>query len=1323
MAKPETGASGKADCLVLLLAALPVIILYFPGLTGQGTLVPTEYPYQFAPLRSFAAELGVPPPQNELFADLLLENYVWKSFARAELGQGRLPLWNPFTFGGTPFLAGYQPAVLYPPGVIFWVLPLHLAYSWFDALHQWLAIVFTFLFLRRLGLGRPAALFGGLAYGLSAFMVVSAIWPMVLSVAAWLPALLWAIAGWADRVVGGGLGLHWLAAGTVAAAMILYGGHPEVAFYSFVTAGAFGLYRLTAALATGPGRFRRLGLAAAGPLGMVIFGTLLAAPQLGPFLELAGQNFRTGLTSYEEVIGWAYPPRHLLAYVVPDIFGNPTARTYLDPWRLEVRPFEDPRDAAGNPRPYPFWGTKNYVEGAVYVGLATLVLAAVGLAAGRPRGAAFFWGGFALGCLALAFGSPLYRLVWLIPGADQLHTPFRWSFPAGLALAVLGAFGLEVVGVGKGRAGGLRQRLGGGLAAGGLVAGLILIGAIFGLGGQVRAAAEGILASSAALRNAFGSPEAFVGYEAVQLARALGFIMLTGLVLWLRPALVPAVLAADLLVFGLGYVRFSDPRWLEFVPPAVQRLQAEPGPFRIASFGAEDILPPNLAQVYGLEDIRGYDSVIPARFVRLWELMEPPQGLLYNRLHKLVDPQSLDSPILDLLNVRFVLTARPVDRPGWQPVYSGEVYIYENPGALPRAFLVYRVEAVSDPAAARDRLRAPGFNPAALAVVETPPGEVPAVGPVPGRPPTLSVVDRQPGRWLFEVETDTPAFLVISEAYFPGWSAAVDGQPARVFPVNVALKGLPVPAGRHRVEVVYRPVSFRASLYLAGLGAAGLLILTAVTGLWRLRRAEGGAAVRVVRNSLFPIAAQLFNRTVDLGFAVLMARFLGPEPVGRYAFAVTVFGYFSTFVEFGLNALLTRNVARDRRLAPLETGVNLGVRLAFSAASVVLVFGLLLAYGAAFGGLTADTFWATVLLILGLGPGSLSAVLSSLFYAHERAEYPALLAVFTTLVKVGLGVPVLLMGGGIVGLAAVSVSTNLVTAAAFFAAYRQALGPVVAAFDPAYARQLLGQAWPLFLNNLLNGLFFRVDVVLLKGIAGDLQTGYYNVAYKFIDGAQVIPAFFTLAAFPVVSRLAAADPDRAPAAVSRGLRALFMVGVGLALFGAIFAEELVVLLLGEEFRPAGTALALLVLHMPPGFLNSFLHYVLIAYNRQRAVTWCFAAAAAFNIAANGLLIPYWGYRAAALNTVLTELVLLVPFWVLTAQHIRLSVAAVTARVLAAAAPAAGLMVLARTISPPLAFGLGLILYPAGLVITGGLSREDLALLRRIGRSLIGRDRP
>ncbi len=1319
MAKPEGRPTGRIDLIFLLLGALPVILLYFPGLTGQGTLVPTDYPYRFLPFRPFAAEQGVPPVQNELFADLLLENYVWKSFARAELSQGRLPLWNPYIFGGTPFLAGYQPAVLYPLGVVFWVLPLPLAYAWFNALHHWLGIVFMYLFLRRVGLGRPAALFGGLAYGLSGFMVVGATWPMVLSVAAWVPALLWAVAGWADGAAAGRASLRWFLAGTAAAAMVLFGGHPEIAFYGFVTAGAYGLYRLAGVLGPGPARLRRAGLMAAGGLGMALLGVLLGAPQLGPFLELAGQNFRTGLTTYEEVVGWAYPPRQLLAYVIPDVFGNPTARAYFDPWRLEVRPFENPRDAAGNPRPYPFWGTKNYVEGAVYVGIPTLILALLGLAIWRPRGPVLFWAGFGLVCLALAFGSPLYRLVWAIPGADQLHTPFRWSFPAGLALAVLGAYGLEGAGAAKGPGAGLGRLVGTGLGVGGIALGVALGAAFILFGEGVKAAAGEVLARSEAVKNAFGSAEAFAAYEGLQVLRALGFMALAGLALRFRPALAGAVLAADLLVFGLGYLRFGDPRLLEFVPPAVRRLQAEPGPFRIVSFGSEDILPPNLAQLYGLEDIRGYDSVIPGRFVRLWELMEPPQGLLYNRLYKLVDPRSLDSRVLDLLNVRFVLSAGPLGRPGWRPVYAGEVYIYENPDVLPRAFLVYRVEAVADEAEARGRLARPDFDPGAVAVIEAPPGEGVGAGPPPGRPPTVSILGRRPGYWAFEVETETPALLVISEAYFPGWSATVDGRPAPVFPTDLALKGVPVPAGRHRVEVAYRPLSFRAGLYLAGLGLAGLVLLTAVVGLWRLSRAEGGAAVGVLRNSLFPMAAQLFNRTVDLGFAVLMARYLGPEPVGRYAFAVAVFGYFSTFVEFGLNTLLTRNVARDRRLAPVEAGVNLAVRLGLWAASAALAPGLLGAYGAAFGGLTADAFWATVLLVLGLGPGSVAAILSSLFYAHERAEYPALLSILTTLVKVSLGVPVLFLGGGIVGLAAVSVATNIVTALAFLAAHRRVLGPLVAAFDPAYARGLLGQAWPLFVNNLLNGLFFRVDVVLLKGIAGDLQTGYYNVAYKFIDGAQVIPAFFTLAAFPVVSRLAAAQPDRVGAAVGRGLRALFIAAVGLALFGVVFAEELVVLLFGEEFRPAAVALALLVLHMPPGFLNSFLHYVLIVYNRQRAVTWCFAGAVAFNVAANALLIPHWGYRAAALNTVLTELVLLVPFWALTARHLRLSLAGITARALAAALPAAGAMLLARPFSPLLAFGLGLALYPAGLVATGALSREDLGLLRALLRPMLG----
>ncbi|MCX6024596.1 MAG: hypothetical protein NTZ05_23265, partial [Chloroflexi bacterium] len=147
-------ATGFGPALLFIGLALAFL---WPVTLGGKALLPTDALFVTPPWSSLAAEVGVSTPHNPLIADQILQNYSWKAFAREELRAGRLPLWNPNIFTGMPFLAAGQYAVLYPLGVLFWVLPLTAAYSWFTALHLAMAGGFMYLLLRVLGAGRAGA--------------------------------------------------------------------------------------------------------------------------------------------------------------------------------------------------------------------------------------------------------------------------------------------------------------------------------------------------------------------------------------------------------------------------------------------------------------------------------------------------------------------------------------------------------------------------------------------------------------------------------------------------------------------------------------------------------------------------------------------------------------------------------------------------------------------------------------------------------------------------------------------------------------------------------------------------------------------------------------------------------------------------------------------------------------------------------------------------------------------------------------------------------------------------------------------------------------
>jgi O-antigen/teichoic acid export membrane protein len=192
------------------------------------------------------------------------------------------------------------------------------------------------------------------------------------------------------------------------------------------------------------------------------------------------------------------------------------------------------------------------------------------------------------------------------------------------------------------------------------------------------------------------------------------------------------------------------------------------------------------------------------------------------------------------------------------------------------------------------------------------------------------------------------------------------------------------------------------------------------------------------------------------------------------------------------------------------------------------------------------------------------------------------------------------------------------------------------------------------LNNFLSSIFFRIDVMLLKalhGPAGDLVNGWYSTAYRFIDGLNIIPSFFTLAIFPIMARYAESAPDSLLRSYILSIKFLLIVSLPITVGTVVLADQIIFLFFTQDFANSVIALRLLILFLPFSYINSVTQYVLIALNQQRFLTLAFAVGALFNIAANLLLIPYYSFVGAAITTVLSELVLMAPFFYAVHKHL------------------------------------------------------------------------
>jgi len=1358
-------------------------VFFWPVIFGGKTLLPADNLFAFEPWRSFADEFGISVPHNELLSDLILQNYVWKRFIVQSIKARQIPLWNPHIFAGLPFLAAGQHSALYPFSVLFYVLPIAHAYGYFTVLQLFLAGLFAFIYARVIGLGRLGATVTAITYMFSAFMIVSVVFTMIIAAAAWLPLLLAMIELIIQKAqssnpkaqipklksqMGSGFwtldfGLVYVVVGAVALGLQLLAGHIEISYYVLLVVAFYAAIRL---LQISKSANRQISKSAIGRaifwlMVMVVLGLALGAVQLIPLYELVSSSFRQDSASYQQVVGWAFPLRRLIAFLVPDFFGNPSHHSYFDVFSRQV--LNVSRDYFGNPISNTDWGIKNYVEGGSYLGILPLLLALIAIIRRRNK-YTWIFAGLAGISLAFVFGTPLYAvLFYLLPGVKQLHSPFRWIFPYTLSVAVLAGIGVHHC---EAQSSKLKAQIGNSefgiarkldwvalLAGLGLVA--ILALSLF-LPDTVIPLAERVMLSLARAPEAFADGRMFYSYQFRNLLILGLFCASSGAVLLLARSslrlgryevwkpLALLVLICDLFVFGYGFNPAVDPRLLDFKPPVVEFLQQDKSLYRITTYNApgEKTFNANAGMFYDISDVRGYDSIIPRQYTDYMGLIYAQTELQFNRIAPIYTDhrQALDSPLLDLLNVKYVLTTQQIESPRYTLVYDGEVRVYRNEGAMPRAFsLPANCTIVTDDVA--EALRT--YDPRRYVILEgqgtrdkgqgaggerqEAGGERQEAG---GENPAscilhpATVTSYTPNEVFIDLELEEPGLLVLADSYFPGWKAfrrpqgAGEGeeQELGIYRADGNFRAVSLPAGRWTVRFKYSPMSFKLGLFVSFMAG---LVLVLLLGYWLWGRfyredIEESDARRVAKNSLAPIVLQLANKLIETAFAALMLRILGPDDAGKYYFAITIWVWLDIFTTFGLNILLQREVAKDRAIGNQYLANTTILRLFL----VVIAAPLL----AAFIGarqltlpLAGDTIMAIVLLAVGLLPGSLANGLTAVFNAFERMEYPAAITTVTTVLKVVLGTLVLLLGLGFVGLAGLSIVINVVTAAILlYLLIRHCFQPRFE-LDFSLQRWMVGLSWPLMLNNLLSTFFFKIDVALLETMKGNTVVGLYSVAYKFMDALNILPASFTIAVFPLMSRYAASAKDSLLRAYLLSVRLLVIVALPVAIVTTVLAEPLVYLLGGSQYLPdSRIALQLMIWSIPIGFINSVTHYVLIALNQQRFLTRAFAIGLAFTVVANLVFIPIYSYRASALIHLFSELALLLPFYYCLRKHLApVPWGRLLWRPALAAALMGSLLVVLRDVSFLLTVPLGGLIYFLALMLLGTFSEEEITLFKSL----------
>jgi len=737
-------------------------------------------------------EVGV-PVKNHMLSDVVSVIYPIKVLIMEFWKEGFVPLWNPYMFGGYPLLANIQMAPFNLTNLLYLFLSNSLAWGIHVSLQLLISSFFTYLFLRYLKLGKLASILGAMIYAFSGFSLIWWEWDAHSCTVAFLPLILFFTGKYFDKgkLIDGlllSLALAWQ----------IFSGYPQALLYEFFVLAIFVL--LTKKLILKRAIFWLFFLA---------MGVGLASVQLLPTAELMSISQRKveALDSESAFLSW----QNLIAFFAPDYFGN---------------------DATQN-----FWGKGSYTNNVAYSGVVAIILAGIAFMEIKKKGKeTIFFVLILIFSLMFAFSTPLSRFIKNLNFLGlNAASGTRSLFLCNFAFAGLASLGFDAL---------TKKREAKHIRA--LYLPLIVTTALF----------LGTFLSYNTVKSVnLDSPAGQAFLDTVTKNLKTGFrnlILPLGLVFGFGVFLVLAkgktkllktlslvgiflITVFELFRFGWKYTPFSRPDLIFPSTPVIEFLKNQPGIFRV---DGGDAIPMNMLLPYKIESLSGYDAVYPLKVSKYIAAInsgntKKPQGR-YGKI------DNYQSRLIDISNVCYLLAVKrdkiekadPGGRVGWTfrkenlaPVFEDRsVQVLQNLNCLPRAFLVGDYEVITEEQQIIDRLNSQDFNYREKIIIEKEPEMI-----IGGKNTNINGsvewrVNRS-GKEVLFVKTSFPSLLFVSNTYYPGWKAFIDGKETEILRADFVFRAVVVPEGTHKVSFIYAPQSFKIGVSISLLILLFLLLL------------------------------------------------------------------------------------------------------------------------------------------------------------------------------------------------------------------------------------------------------------------------------------------------------------------------------------------------------------------------------------------------------------------------------------------------------------------------------------------------------------------
>ncbi|MDO8658891.1 MAG: YfhO family protein [Candidatus Levybacteria bacterium] len=759
----------KKNLLILLLFLLITFGFFYKTVLSRhvpfpGDLLIAEY----NPWKSYSY-LGYNPgsyPNKAQYFDTLRQIYPWKTFSINSLKQGNLPLWNPYSFSGAPLLANVQSAVFYPFNILYFALPQIFAWTVLIFLQPLLGSFFTFLYAKKIGLSRIASVFSAVSFAFSSFMSVWLEYGTIGNVILWLPLILLSIENLKDK-----FNKFWSLILIMSLVFSLFAGHIQIFIYLFIFSFTYAIFRSKKIFL-----FSFLFLLSIG----------LGAIQLFPSFELILQAARSSHVYSDIINKILIQPWQLIMLLVPDFFGNPATRNYVLP--------------------------DTYIGKVTYIGLIPLFFVLLNFFRKKNQFIKFFlWISFFI-LLFVTLNPITYFLYKVkIPFISD-SAPTLSIFILSFSLSILSGFGIDIF---RKENWTLKKYFYWSLPL--MVVFLLSWFSLLFLPNNFL---------SISFRNLF--------YSTIILVLTLIIVFVS--VIRPKVKLILLVCLFLLTTFDLwkGFNKFNPfvPKEIVYPPVAVfDFLSQNAGINRVWGYKAAGI-EANFTAQYSLFSPDGYDPLYPKRYGEFIQSSE--EGKVITRFTDRTRSDAVlrfgQLKVFDLLGVKYILDRDenastqaifPADR--FSLIYQKDEWkIFENKKALPRAFLISDYKVAKNAQEFEKIFFDKDFDPSEVIILEKDLIDQPFNDS--NRRGNLQLISYFPNEIKFGTESTGNRLLFLSDTYYPGWKAYVDGKETEIYRANYAFKAIAVSSGKHIVKFKYDPLSFKFGYVVSLMSIFSLLV-------------------------------------------------------------------------------------------------------------------------------------------------------------------------------------------------------------------------------------------------------------------------------------------------------------------------------------------------------------------------------------------------------------------------------------------------------------------------------------------------------------------